>query len=105
MSDNAQVNMLDAPGQTIVLMADRTPDAIARDGAEKSFSKELVESMGVAVHDWILSRIYRRFKDKNSAAHRMEIEVTVKLDGEPVDVMTVPFKLYIDGAHRWRAIR
>ena len=104
-TENALVAAVAATGTTVLRNAASEPHVqdLARFLVAMGAT---IEGIGTKVQQWILSRLWRKHKFGNISAHSMEIEVTVKLDGEPIDHLTLPLTLTSpDGGHRWRAFR
>lgn len=107
-SNELILEMLNSPSQSIILDLGRTPEAIERDGEDRTFSLEAIQNVTDHIHAWIFSRIARKNRLEKTSPKQMEIEVTVKLDGEPLDVITAPFTLspiLRDGQIRWEIVR
>lgn len=67
----------------------------------KTFSMEALETVRDNIGLWIGTRVIRRFADTKRGPHKLQVHVTVALDGEVVPVvMDLPFITFSDGQHR-----
>jgi hypothetical protein len=92
-------------GDTIVLSVERS-ERRQREQPDRTISAEALEAVVEGARTWTASRLMRFFKGKNRGAQKVEITLTVRLDDEPPNTLTLPARFsVIDGQLRMEAGR
>ena len=70
-------------GPVMAFEAERMPEAIKRDGPDRTLSGEAMDALFLNIKAWIGSRMIRSMDKYDHPPQRVDIIVTVSIDGEP----------------------
>ena len=70
-------------GPVMAFQAERQPEAIKRDGPDRTLSAEAMDGIFLNIKAWIGSRMIRSMDKFDHPPQRIDIIVTVSIDGEP----------------------
>jgi len=77
--DGMYQSMLGQPGEAVRFELERTPEAIARDDPQATFSPGAVDEVLMGMRAWLFSRIHRFYAQHDAPARRGEIVIHVEL--------------------------
>lgn len=99
---NSWEAMMAVEGDTIALKLERTPD-VRKSQPGRTFSSDAVLGLGDSVVRWIGSRMERYFRRTGQPALDMEVEIRVRINGEPFQTFSLPARFsVVDGKLRER---
>jgi hypothetical protein len=70
-------------GPVMEFIGERMPEAVKRDGPDRTLSVEAMDALITNVKAWVGSRMIRAMDLYNQPPQHVKIIVTVELDGEP----------------------
>jgi hypothetical protein len=70
-------------GSVMAFNAERQPEAIKRDGPDRTLSGEAMDALFLHIKAWIGSRMIRSMDKFDHPPQRIDIVVAMTIDGEP----------------------
>jgi hypothetical protein len=70
-------------GSVMAFQAERMPEAVERDGPDRTLSAEAMDGLFLNIKAWIGSRMIRSMDKFDHPPQRIDIVVAMTIDGEP----------------------